>query len=142
MAEKRKNSEYKREKETEIEKKAHKPDVKKIVVVVLVMAVIVAISMFVDNNLKNPPVTDVDDACNRLTMAGVLSTNPEIGLDTHVSMEPFELEQIDGKHYYPIEVILHYDSPEAKVLPRYYVEQKKGTIYQADEQGKLVEWGV
>lgn len=119
-----------------------KMDYKKVLVVAAAIVVVIIISIFIDNAVRNPRVTDHNDASNRVFAADVLANNPEIEFETPVMVDTQQaLEEIDGKSYYKVIVTLYYETPQAKDF-FYYVAQKDGKIYTMDEGGALVPYGV
>lgn len=114
---------------------------KKILVVVLVILVVLAVSIMVDNAVRNPPTKGEDDAMNQIFGQNVVSNNPEIVYETPVEIRTYPSEKIEGKEYWRVDVIGG-DAPNDKLYGPYYVRASNSKIYIMDANGKLVPYGV
>ncbi len=118
-------------------------------------AITVAIAFFVaDYNTRNPKTEDITTALNVVVNERVLANNTNIPQDAPVSLIAYPVEEIDGKNYWPVEIV--YTEPDEEIETEiqlrelyeeadktygpYYVAERNSKVYTLDEQGEAVEF--
>ncbi len=121
---------------------ASKAKLKKTIIVVAVIIAVIVVAALIDHSIRHPRTKDETDAMNQIFGQGVISNNPEIEYETPVTINVLELETIDGKDYYPVEVIAG-DEGSEKLYGPYYVRLSDSRIFLKDSTtGQLVPYGV
>ncbi len=119
-----------------------KAKLKKTLIIVAVIVAVIVVAAVIDHAIRHPRTENETDAMNQIFGQGVISNNPEITYDTPVTINVLEMETIDGKDYYPVEVIAG-DEGSEKLYGPYYVRLSDSQIFLKDgTTGQLVPYGV
>lgn len=100
---------------------------KKIIQIVVIIAVLVIGCAAIASMFSGPAVRDEMDAMNVIYGNDVVANNPDLDLELPLEVGCRELTNIEGANYYPVVLISGDETPVATF--EYYVREKDGKIF-------------